>query len=190
MDAPPTTALVLPTVTKPTRKRSSLFILISRVVLASWVLRETFNILSTWMEWQFMGSDLVPDSFDLWEEKMTVVHVSTTMNTTALANMTDVKPVAESSSNKIRGGIKASEANSVVIQKFQTAKASTATTFNTTLDLVERSILHQEPPFNISVAVCFKTLFGDIDIGIVIQWAGTFSLMSFVGTHGALFPLG
>jgi hypothetical protein len=190
MDAPPTTALVLPTVTKPTRKRSSLFILISRVVLASWVLRETFNILSTWMEWQFMGSDLVPDSFDLWEEKMTVVHVSTTMNTTALANMTDVKPVAESSSNKIRGGIKASEANSVVIQKFQTAKASTATTFNTTLDLVERSILHQEPPSNISVAVCFKTLFGDIDIGIVIQWAGTFSLMSFVGTHGALFPLG
>jgi hypothetical protein len=24
----------------------------------------------------------------------------------------------------------------------------------------------------VSVAVCFKTLFGNIDIGIVLQWAG------------------
>jgi hypothetical protein len=52
--------------------------------------------------------------------------------------------------------------------------------------IVERSIRHVEPPplplssssssssnNNITAAVCFKTLFGQIDLGLVIQWAGT-----------------
>jgi hypothetical protein len=54
--------------------------------------------------------------------------------------------------------------------------------------IVERSIRHVEPPLlplssssssssssnnNITAAVCFKTLFGEIDLGLVIQWAGT-----------------
>lgn len=40
------------------------------------------------------------------------------------------------------------------------------------LDVVKLSIHHIEPQTDISAAVCFKTLFGDIDLGIVIQWAG------------------
>jgi hypothetical protein len=53
-----------------------------------------------------------------------------------------------------------------------------------TVTIVERSIRHVEPPpplplssssnnNNITAAVCFKTLFGEIDLGLVIQWAGT-----------------
>jgi hypothetical protein len=43
------------------------------------------------------------------------------------------------------------------------------------VSIVERSIRHVEPPplYNITAAVCFKTLFGEIDLGLVIQWAGT-----------------
>ena len=43
-------------------------------------------------------------------------------------------------------------------------------------DIVRLSIGHVEPPSDVSAAVCFKTLFGDIDLGIVIQWAGTCDL--------------
>jgi hypothetical protein len=41
------------------------------------------------------------------------------------------------------------------------------------IDVVDLSIRHVEPPSDITAAVCFKTLFGQIDLGIVIQWAGT-----------------
>ena len=37
--------------------------------------------------------------------------------------------------------------------------------------LVEMSKKHVEPEANVSVAICFKTLFGEIDLGIVLQWA-------------------
>jgi hypothetical protein len=40
-------------------------------------------------------------------------------------------------------------------------------------NIIEQSIRHVEPLSNITAAVCFKTLFGDIDLGLVIQWAGT-----------------
>jgi len=42
----------------------------------------------------------------------------------------------------------------------------------TRLDVVNLAIKHVEPASNVSAAVCFKTLFGDIDLGVVIQWAG------------------
>jgi hypothetical protein len=41
------------------------------------------------------------------------------------------------------------------------------------VDVVEISRQHIEPPSDIKAAVCFKTLFGDIDLGIVLQWVGT-----------------
>jgi hypothetical protein len=31
---------------------------------------------------------------------------------------------------------------------------------------------YQDEPNNITAAVCFKTLFGNIDIGLVLQWVG------------------
>jgi hypothetical protein len=40
------------------------------------------------------------------------------------------------------------------------------------IDVVEVSRRHVEPPSNITAAVCFKTLFGDIDLGTVLQWVG------------------
>lgn len=43
------------------------------------------------------------------------------------------------------------------------------------LDIVRLSIDHlenEESDTDIKAAVCFKTLFGSIDIGLVIQWAG------------------
>jgi hypothetical protein len=40
-------------------------------------------------------------------------------------------------------------------------------------NVVDLAIRHVEPPSDITAAVCFKTLFGQIDLGIVIQWAGT-----------------
>jgi hypothetical protein len=41
------------------------------------------------------------------------------------------------------------------------------------IDVVDLAIRHVEPLSDITAAVCFKTLFGQIDLGIVIQWAGT-----------------
>ena len=42
------------------------------------------------------------------------------------------------------------------------------------LDVVELSRHHVEPTSNVTAAVCFKTLFGDIDLGLVLQWVGTY----------------
>jgi hypothetical protein len=44
-------------------------------------------------------------------------------------------------------------------------------------DLVQLAIQHRESSSaNITAAVCFKTLFGTIDLGIVIQWAGAYCI--------------
>jgi len=40
-------------------------------------------------------------------------------------------------------------------------------------DVINIARAHVEPPSNVTAAVCFKTLFGDIDLGIVLQWVGT-----------------
>ena len=40
------------------------------------------------------------------------------------------------------------------------------------IGVINLSIQHVEPISEVSAAVCFKTLFGDIVLGIVIQWAG------------------
>lgn len=47
-----------------------------------------------------------------------------------------------------------------------------------TTDVVKLSIKHKEPS-DIKAAVCFKTLFGDIDLGIVLQWAAYNRLLGF-----------
>lgn len=44
-------------------------------------------------------------------------------------------------------------------------------------DIIRLSIGHVESPSDVSAAVCFKTLFGDIDLGVVIEWAGTCDLL-------------
>lgn len=41
------------------------------------------------------------------------------------------------------------------------------------LDVIDLSRRHVEPASNITAAVCFKTLFGDIDLGLVLHWVGT-----------------
>jgi hypothetical protein len=41
------------------------------------------------------------------------------------------------------------------------------------INVVDLAIRHVEPQSDVTAAVCFKTLFGQIDLGIVIQWAGT-----------------
>jgi len=43
-------------------------------------------------------------------------------------------------------------------------------------DVLTLARAHVEPPSNVTAAVCFKTLFGDIDLGIVLQWVGTYRL--------------
>lgn len=48
-----------------------------------------------------------------------------------------------------------------------------------TLDIIELSRRHVEPPSEITAAVCFKTLFGDIDLGTVLQWAAYNRLLGF-----------
>lgn len=52
------------------------------------------------------------------------------------------------------------------------------------IDMVQLAKDYQEPTsslhnHNITAAVCFKTLFGDIDLGIVIQWAAYNRLLGF-----------
>jgi hypothetical protein len=46
-------------------------------------------------------------------------------------------------------------------------------------DLIEMSRRHIEPPSKVSVAICFKTLFGNVDLGIVLQWAAYNRLLGF-----------
>ena len=46
-------------------------------------------------------------------------------------------------------------------------------------NLIEMSKVHIEPEANVSVAICFKTLFGEIDLGIVLQWAAYNRLLGF-----------
>lgn len=41
------------------------------------------------------------------------------------------------------------------------------------IDVIELARKHVEPASNITAAICYKTLFGDIDIGLVLQWVGT-----------------
>lgn len=47
------------------------------------------------------------------------------------------------------------------------------------VDLIEQSRQHVEPPSEISAAICYKTLFGDIDLKVVIQWAAYNRLLGF-----------
>ena len=51
-----------------------------------------------------------------------------------------------------------------------------------TTDVVKLAIQHKEPDSNLRTAVCFKTLFGDVDLGIVIQWAGKFCRLAMLKT--------
>jgi Glycosyltransferase family 92 len=51
-------------------------------------------------------------------------------------------------------------------------------------NIVELSVRHREPRSaawhrDLSVAVCFKTLFGEIDLGVVLQWAAYHRLLGF-----------
>lgn len=50
---------------------------------------------------------------------------------------------------------------------------------SSTGDLIEMSRRHIEPRSKVSVAICFKTLFGSIDLGIVLQWAAYNRLLGF-----------
>jgi hypothetical protein len=65
----------------------------------------------------------------------------------------------------------ANQVNLAATEMIET-KSNATVSRSATVDVVELSMRHVEPPSNISVAVCFKTLFGNIDIGIVLQWAG------------------
>jgi hypothetical protein len=47
------------------------------------------------------------------------------------------------------------------------------------VNVLELSKTYQDEPSNITAAVCFKTLFGDIDLGIVLQWVAYNRLMGF-----------
>jgi hypothetical protein len=62
--------------------------------------------------------------------------------------------------------------NSIVNSRMTVPEAST-------MDLIEMSRTHIESKANVSVAICFKTLFGDIDLGIVLQWAAYNRLLGF-----------
>jgi hypothetical protein len=47
------------------------------------------------------------------------------------------------------------------------------------VNVLELSKTYQDERSNITAAVCFKTLFGDIDLGIVLQWVAYNRLMGF-----------
>ena len=47
------------------------------------------------------------------------------------------------------------------------------------VDVVQLARLHKEPPSSIRTAICFKTLFGDVDIGLVLQWLAYHRLLGF-----------
>ena len=46
------------------------------------------------------------------------------------------------------------------------------------IDVINLARAHVEPASNISAAICFKTMFGDIDIGLVLQWVGTYCVLN------------
>jgi hypothetical protein len=50
---------------------------------------------------------------------------------------------------------------------------------SSTVNVLELSKTYQDERSNITAAVCFKTLFGDIDLGIVLQWVAYNRLMGF-----------
>jgi hypothetical protein len=47
------------------------------------------------------------------------------------------------------------------------------------VNVLELSKTYQDEPSNITAAICAKTLFGDIDLGIVLQWVAYHRLMGF-----------
>lgn len=47
------------------------------------------------------------------------------------------------------------------------------------MDIVDLSMRHIEPASNITAAVCYKTLFGNIDISLVLQWVAYNRLLGF-----------
>jgi len=71
------------------------------------------------------------------------------------------------------------EKSSSTQQQRQQKQLSAHTSSDTTLNILELSRRHVEPPSNVTAAVCFKTLFGDIDLGIVLQWAAYNRLLGF-----------
>jgi hypothetical protein len=143
-------------VTKPpTRRRDSTFILLTRVVLLSCA------IVSTWRRWQIDGRNLVSVSSQR-DLLLDMEHLG--RNGTGETHDWSVQP--ELHASKIT-----KKPNDATTETIET-KSNATVLRSETVDLVELSIRHVEPTSNISVAVCFKTLFGNIDIGIVLQWAG------------------
>jgi hypothetical protein len=62
--------------------------------------------------------------------------------------------------------------------------ASSPSSSSESENVIELSRRHVEPYSNVSAAICFKTLFGDIDLGIVLQWVGTCHCVEVcVGSH-------
>jgi hypothetical protein len=82
-----------------------------------------------------------------------------------------------------KGVIVEGESNEIVTQRMEGASELSLLRNNTphidTGGLIEMSRRHIEPTANVSVAICFKTLFGDIDLGIVLQWAAYNRLLGF-----------
>jgi hypothetical protein len=141
--------------TKPARRRDSSFILLSRIVLLSCA------IVTTWRRWQIDGRNLVSVSSqqDIW------------LDLEYLGRNGTVETQDWSVPPELHASKRTSKANDAATEMIET-KPNASVSRSATVDLVELSIRHVEPPSNVSVAVCFKTLFGNIDIGIVLQWAG------------------
>jgi hypothetical protein len=79
-----------------------------------------------------------------------------------------------------KGVIIEGKENDIVKQRLKVSKSKVKSAkLIESANLIEMSKRHIEPKSNVSVAICFKTLFGDIDIGIVLQWAAYNRLLGF-----------
>lgn len=143
-------------------------VLLVRLVLACWILQETRNTYtaSTWQmngrsqlalfDYSVVAVDILPN------RKNETVHVQ---------HLKRKHPQTENSDDPSEPDYEFSSE----YQQAETATIQQLPNFQLGLpDLAEMAKAHIEPVSNVTAAICFKTLFGDIDIGIVIQWAGTF----------------
>jgi hypothetical protein len=76
-------------------------------------------------------------------------------------------PSADADADDVNGTIK------VVLAAVEESDLSPIHYSGGAIDIVELSRNHVEPITNILAAVCYKTLFGDVDLGLVLQWVGT-----------------
>lgn len=162
---------------QPKKGKAPQLHLVARAILACLIVLETYTILTTTLQ---SSSGVDPT---------TSAPVTTAATAVVQASVTERDTFEQLSrrtgANDAVVPRRARSSNTIIRTKRKTHKLGERPAkiqqLNT-VDVVESNNLivglsrrHVEPTSNVTAAICFKTLFGNIDLGIVIQWAGMYS---------------